>query len=61
MSVSSLTSKKRQYEGSYTIAKETADILRNLIGGLKFSTLQELLNAVTEVGKRLANANPLGM
>jgi hypothetical protein len=42
------------------VAKETADILRNLIGTLRFTTLQELLNAVTETGKRLIAAQPLG-
>ena len=49
----------RQLDGSFYIAKETADILRNLIGTLKFTTLEELLKSVMETGRRLIAAQPL--
>lgn len=51
--------KRRQIEGSYNVAKETAEIIRMLISKLKVSTLNELLEAIKETGKRITESQPL--
>jgi len=51
--------KRRQVEGSFIVAKETAEIMRLLISKQKFHNLNELLISIKEAGKRLVKAAPL--
>eukprot|EP01118_Nematostelium_gracile_P016102 TRINITY_DN6594_c0_g1_i1.p1 TRINITY_DN6594_c0_g1~~TRINITY_DN6594_c0_g1_i1.p1 ORF type:complete len:344 (+),score=96.05 TRINITY_DN6594_c0_g1_i1:106-1137(+) len=51
--------KRRQIEGSFNVAKETAEIMRMLISKLRFNNLNEVIASIKEVGRRLVAAQPL--
>ena len=49
-----------QILGSYFVAKETATILRQVISTSRWRDVNVLLEIVTQVGARLATAQPNG-
>jgi translation initiation factor eIF-2B subunit beta len=51
---------RRHIEGSYNVGKETAEILRLYISKSRFHTLNELMQNIKEIGKRLIKAQPTG-
>mmetsp|Transcript_1870 Transcript_1870/g.2410 ORF Transcript_1870/g.2410 Transcript_1870/m.2410 type:complete len:349 (-) Transcript_1870:575-1621(-) len=52
--------KRRQIEGSFNVAKETAEIMRMTIAkSNRFHTLNEVITHIKETGRRLIAANPL--
>eukprot|EP01114_Cavostelium_apophysatum_P021428 TRINITY_DN7469_c0_g1_i1.p1 TRINITY_DN7469_c0_g1~~TRINITY_DN7469_c0_g1_i1.p1 ORF type:complete len:361 (-),score=62.78 TRINITY_DN7469_c0_g1_i1:18-1100(-) len=51
--------KRRHLEGSFNVAKETAEIVRLKISKTRFNTLDDLLASIKETGKRLAAIQPL--
>lgn len=46
--------------GSYAAAKETAEILRTLIGHTRWSNAKHLIEIIKSVGKRMTQAKPMG-
>lgn len=52
--------RRRQVVGSYDCARQTADLLRDILGTSNWRTAQDVLNLVREIGPTLAKANPAG-
>ncbi|CAO3657473.1 unnamed protein product [Mucor hiemalis] len=50
--------KRRQILGSYFVAKETATILRQVVSTSRWRDVNVLIDVVTQVGTRLATAQP---
>lgn len=50
----------RQIVGSNSSALETAFLLRDIITNARFSSGEELIRMVREIGKRLIRAQPVG-
>ncbi|KAI8060325.1 hypothetical protein BC940DRAFT_312101 [Gongronella butleri] len=50
--------KRRQVVGSYEVAKETAVILRQVVSTTRWRDVDTLLETITDVGSRLASAQP---
>lgn len=50
---------RRQIMGSFQCAKQTAELLRELMGGSRWNTAQDLIALLNHVGPRLAAANPV--
>jgi translation initiation factor eIF-2B subunit beta len=52
--------KRRQIEGSFNVAKETAKIMRMEISNkIRFNTLHEIISTIKQTGKRLVESQPL--
>jgi len=51
--------KRHNIEGSFPVAKETAEIMRMVISKMKLTTLEDTLQNIKETGRRLVNAQPL--
>ncbi|CAO3664168.1 unnamed protein product [Umbelopsis vinacea] len=50
--------KRRQIVGSYEVAKETAIILRQVVSTTRWSDASALVQIITDLGRRLAAAQP---
>jgi translation initiation factor 2B subunit (eIF-2B alpha/beta/delta family) len=50
--------KFRQIVGSYEVAKETAIILRQVVSTTRWSDASALVQIITDLGRRLAAAQP---
>ncbi|KAI8333061.1 hypothetical protein BC941DRAFT_434989 [Chlamydoabsidia padenii] len=50
--------KRRQVIGSYEVAKETAVLLRQAVSTTRWRNVDTLLDTITELGRRLAAAQP---
>eukprot|EP00029_Vermamoeba_vermiformis_P011854 TRINITY_DN6660_c0_g1_i1.p1 TRINITY_DN6660_c0_g1~~TRINITY_DN6660_c0_g1_i1.p1 ORF type:complete len:358 (-),score=126.87 TRINITY_DN6660_c0_g1_i1:10-1083(-) len=54
-----LALKRGKITGSYAAAKETAEILRTLIGHTRWSNAKHLIEIIKSVGKRMTQAKPM--
>lgn len=50
----------RQISGSYTVSLETAQLLKLVVSNARFNSIEDLINAIKEVGKELSLAQPKG-
>lgn len=51
--------KRREIHGASIVASQTAELLRTVISKGRFSTVQQLLDMIRSVGKRLIAAHPI--
>ena len=50
----------RQISGSHAVSLETAQLLKLVVSNAKFSSIDELISSVKEVGRELTLAQPKG-
>jgi translation initiation factor 2B subunit (eIF-2B alpha/beta/delta family) len=50
----------RQIVGSRNVALATAALMQNVVRSMRFSTIDELIEAIRSIGKLLNEANPKG-
>lgn len=51
--------RRHKARGSYATARRTAELLRNFVGGSRWSTAAVLVRRVKEVGRTLTKAQPI--
>jgi hypothetical protein len=52
--------RRRHIVGSRNAAIATATLIKNIVRHVKYSTVEELINIIKAIGKRLMDANPRG-
>jgi translation initiation factor eIF-2B subunit beta len=52
--------RRRQIVGSLNAAIATATLIKNIVRHVKYSTVEELINIIKAIGRRLMDANPRG-
>lgn len=51
----------RHISGSFNVAKQTLELLRLICSGTKWANAKALMDTIKALGKRLIEAQPLGM